>query len=96
MECCINNLPHFWLIQIPQPRFYLERSRPIIERSLLELEFSFERIDNDIYKIWHFKPKMITLWLLKHGNMLSSLEVKVMSYIHNTKISDRHSRDFVL
>jgi len=46
-----------------------------------------------LFKISHFKPKIMTLWIMKNSDLIKQFRLTITEYTHNTRL---RTKDTVL
>ena len=86
-------VPHFWLVKYKFTTSFSDLHR--IKKSFIQSGFRI--FDNKeepmLFKISHFKPKIMTLWLMKNSDLIKQFRLTITEYTHNTRL---RTKDTVL
>lgn len=89
-------IPVFWLVNYKFTTDYQGLRK--IQRSFTDLGFGVLAYTEEIsyFKLYHYKPKYMSLWIMQNDELIRKYRLKVESYTHNTKRKGKKSWDTIL
>lgn len=89
-------IPEFWLVKYRFSSSYSDLRT--IQQSFFDLGFGVLAYTDEIgyIKVYHYKPKYMSVWLLQNDSLIKKHRLTVERYLHNTKSKRKKTWDLIL
>lgn len=89
-------IPAFWLVKYHFTASFQDLRK--IQQSFADLGFGVLAYTDEIcyFKIYHYRPKYMSLWIMQNADLISKYRLKVETYTHNSKRKSKTSWDKLL